>query len=98
MNDRRYGTLTDGVLTYAPRVLTGAHGESIITGGDDADLYLAHGYKPIIYAQPPSEEGYTYTPNFVENETSIVREWAAEPIPADDNYELLDIITGEVTT
>ena len=87
MNDRRYGTLTNGVLAFAPRVLTGAHGESIITGGEDAAIYLEHGYKRVVETVQPTEAGYTYTPGWTEDATSITQTWtgtAVEPVADPD--------------
>lgn len=91
MNDRRYGTLTDGVLAFAPRVLTGPNGESIITGGEDAAIYLEHGYKRVVETAQPTEAGYTYTPGWAEDAAAITRTWEAVPIPAPEPTEEADM-------
>lgn len=103
MTDKRYGTLADGVLTLAPRVLRGEHGESIITGGDDAAMYFEHGYKAVVYTPQPTEAGFVFTPSWEQNETSITRVWTSTPEPENETadmqaaLEILGVTAEEAT-
>ena len=49
-------------------------GKMIINPSDD--IYLAFGYLPVQYTEPPTvEEGYYAVPKWVQTETAIVQEW-----------------------
>lgn len=75
----RYAKLIDGALQYAPNPIR-VGGEDIFT--NDPRPY---GYKPVIYPEPPQQEGYYAVPDgWEETETEIRRKWRLEPAPEED--------------
>ena len=85
-----YGKLVDGELRGAPNPLKTE--ESYIFT-NNAAIYLANGYKPIIMAEYPSD-GKSYIDSWAETETEITQIWTELPqtdeIP---DSEALSIIT-----
>ncbi len=54
---------------------------------NDPAIYLEHGYKRIVETARPTEAGYTYTPGWAEDATSITQTWtgtAVEPVADPD--------------
>lgn len=88
-----YGKLVDGELRGAPRPLKTADGD-VFT--NNAAIYLANGYKPIILTDSPSD-GKSYIDSWTETETEIVQVWTEQPQTDNDpisDSEALEIITG----
>ncbi len=88
-----YGKLVDGELRGAPNPLKTE--ESYIFT-NNAAIYLANGYKPIILTDSPSD-GKSYISSWTEPETEIIQIWTEQPqIETDEisDSEALEIITG----
>lgn len=88
-----YGKLVDGKLLGAPNPLKTE--ESYIFT-NNAAIYLANGYKPVILADSPSD-GKSYISSWTETETEIVQVWTEQQQSDDDpisDSEALKIITG----
>lgn len=58
--------------------------------------YLAAGYKPVEYTEPPeAPEGYYYESGWEEQTDAVVQTWTLIPLPDDiDEAEAYDIIFG----
>lgn len=88
-----YGKLVNGELRGAPRPLKTADGD-VFT--NNAAIYLANGYKPIILTDSPSD-GKSYIDSWTETEAEIVQVWTEQPQTDNDpisDSEALEIITG----
>ena len=88
-----YGKLIDGELRGAPNPLK-TEDSYIFT--NNAAIYLANGYKPIILTEYPSDGGY-YTESWTETETEIIQVWTEVQQSDNDSIsdsEALAIITG----
>lgn len=87
-----YGTLTEGVLTLAPKMIT--IGEYNVWNATEQQ-YRSLGYKPVQYAEPPEPpEGYDYEFAWEEDDDEIVQTYElVEHEPTAD--EILAIILGE---
>lgn len=88
-----YGKLVNGELRGAPRPLKTADGD-VFT--NNAAIYFANGYKPIILTDSPSD-GKSYIDSWTETETEIVQVWTEQQQSDDDpisDSEALEIITG----
>ena len=88
-----YGKLVNGELRGAPRPLKTADGD-VFT--NNAAIYLANGYKPIILTDSPSD-GKSYIDSWTEAEAEIVQVWTEQPQTDNDpisDSEALEIITG----
>ena len=70
-----YGKLIDGELRGAPNPLKTE--ESYIFT-NNAAIYLANGYKPIILTDSPSD-GKSYISSWTETETEIIQVWTEQP-------------------
>lgn len=70
-----YGKLVDGELRGAPNPLKTE--ESYIFT-NNAAIYLANGYKPIILTDSPSD-GKNYIGSWTETETEITQVWTEQP-------------------
>ena len=88
-----YGKLIDGVLQIAPRKLPG---DGVIVYNPPAEMYLAAGYKPVTFTDPPeAPSGYYYESGWEEQNEAIVQTWTLVPLPDDiDEAEAYDIIFG----
>ena len=72
-----YGKLKNGALYIAPTPLK-IDGWDVFT--NDPRVYLANGYKPVEFADYPSD-GKSYVGSWTETETELTQVWtAAEPI------------------
>lgn len=88
-----YGKLVDGELRGAPNPLKTE--ESYIFT-NNAAIYLANGYKPIILTDSPSD-GKSYLSSWTETETEIIQVWTEVQQSDNDSIsdsEALTIITG----
>ena len=85
-----FGKLIDGDIQYfKPPMRTET--EDIFT--NDAELLLAHGWKEIVYTDPPeAPEGYVAVSHWEETETQIVQAWtfAEEEAEEADYLNALD--------
>lgn len=87
-----YGTLTEGVLTLAPKMIT--IGEYNVWNATEQQ-YRSLGYKPVQYADPPEPpEGYDYEFAWTETETEIVQTYTLVEHEL-TNDEILAILLGE---
>jgi len=90
----QYGIIKKGVLQLAPRII-----DHVLDPSDD--VYIAHGYLPIITADAPKTDDEHYAiPLFREENGQIVQEWSIEEIPDDatesDYIEALQDLGVEV--
>ena len=88
-----YGKIENGELYGAPNPLKTE--ESYIFT-NNAAIYLANGYKPIILTEYPSD-GKSYIDSWAETETEITQIWTELPQTDNDSIsdsEALEIITG----
>ena len=85
-----YGKLINGELRGAPNPLKTE--ESYIFT-NNAAIYLANGYKPIILTDSPSD-GKSYTSSWTETETEIIQVWTEQQQTDEiSDSEALSIIT-----
>lgn len=85
-----YGKLVDGELRGAPNPLK-TEDSYIFT--NNAAIYLANGYKPIILTDCPSD-GKSYIDSWAETETEITQIWTELPQTDEiSDSEALSIIT-----
>ena len=85
-----YGKLVNGELRGAPNPLKTE--ESYIFT-NNAAIYLANGYKPIILTDSPSD-GKSYASSWAETETEITQIWTELPQTDEiSDSEALSIIT-----
>lgn len=80
----KYGKLTDGALKTAPNPLCM---EDITISNPTEEQYREAGYLPVIYTDPPEQEGYYPVCFWEETETEIVQNWRLEPMPEPDAGE-----------
>ena len=88
-----FGKLVNGELRGAPNPLK-TEDSYIFT--NNAAIYLANGYKPIILTDSPSD-GKSYIDSWTETETEITQIWTELPQTDNDpisDSEALEIITG----
>lgn len=87
-----YGTLTEGVLTLAPKMIT--IGEYNVWNATEQQ-YRSLGYKPVQYAEPPEPpEGYDYEFAWEEDDDEIVQTYTLVEHEL-TNDEILAILLGE---
>lgn len=89
-----YGKLENDILILAPKMLPG---EGVNVWNPPAEMYLAQGWKPVVYTDPPNDppSGYYYESGWEEQADAIVQTWTLTPLPDDiDEAEAYDIIFG----
>lgn len=70
------------------------NGESVVTN-PSAELIKAHGFKPLIEEEKPSNTGYTYSPVWSQTDENIVRSWVISGTNEEiSDSEALAIIVG----
>ena len=76
----RYAKLINGFPAFAPNPIL--H-NGLWYGNPPAEIYLADGYKPVRYANPPGEapSGYQWVETWSETATEIVQGWVLAQIP-----------------
>lgn len=75
----RYANLINNYPRYAPKMLV--HNDTKIFNPSD-DLYIAHGYLPVIETDAPTTDDEHYAvPSWKEENGQIVQEWSVEEIP-----------------
>lgn len=72
--NRKYGKVADGAITYAPQQLRDERGR--IHHNPTAALYAAHGYLPIVTAVPTPPDGMTVSG----------RKWATDGVRCFEEY------------
>ena len=89
-----YGKLIDNELQFAPKVLPG---EGVNVWNPPAEMYLAQGWKPVVFTdEPEAPSGYYYESGWEEQTDEIVQTWTLTPLPDDiDDSELVNILFGE---
>lgn len=84
----KYAKLINGSISYAPNPI--AH-DGMIRYNPPPEIYLAEGYKPVRYTDPPTTEpGYIAVPDWVETAEEIVQTWTEELNP--DEIRLLPVV------
>lgn len=88
-----YGKLENDILIPAPKML---HGDGVNVWNPPASMYLAQGWKPVTFTDPPeAPSGYYYEEGWEEQTDEIVQTWTLTPLPDDiDEAEAYDIIFG----
>jgi len=89
-----YGKLINGNLHIAPKMLV--IGDTHVWNAT-AEQYAAQGWLPVVYTEPPEQDGYYAESGWAEEDGRIVQEWVLIPIPEDediDDAEALNIILG----
>lgn len=88
-----YAKLINDALTIAPKKL---NGEGVIVYNPPAEMYLAQGWKPVTFVDPPeAPSGYYYKSGWEEQTDAILQTWTLTPLPDDiDGAEAFDIIFG----
>ena len=83
----KFGTLTNNILCYAPKPLVYIEdGIKHYLYTDDAEVYLAHGYKQIIkepYPEIDPDKEYV-TEKYAETDTSIIVSYEIHEIPEEE--------------
>lgn len=88
----RYAKLINGYPSYAPNPIL--HDGNYI-GNPPGSVYVAEGYLPVVYTDPPGEPdaGYQWVEKWTETENAIVQGWKLVEIAAQAE-EILDILMG----
>ena len=75
----KYGQLKDGALQYAPnKLIIGA--EQVFNA--PIEIYAAQGWLPVIKTEcPEAEEGFYYSPTYIEQDGTIVQQWEKVEVP-----------------
>ena len=88
----KYGKIENGALVYAPNKLV-IGTEQIFNA--PAEIYKEQGYLPIVNTEPPEEEeGFYYSPYYVEADSSIVQQWEKVEVPEIDEATESDYINA----
>ncbi len=90
-----YGKLINDELKIAPSKLPG---DGVTVYNPPAEMYLAQGWKPVTFTEPPGDppEGYHYESGWEEQTEEIVQTWTLVESPDDiDDAEALAILLGE---
>lgn len=84
----RYAKLINNVPAYAPNPIKHA---GLWYGNPPAEVYLAKGYKPVVYTEPPTEptEGYQWVETWSETESEIVQRWVLVEMPITEKDALV---------
>ena len=84
----RYAKLINNSPTYAPNPIL--H-DGLWYGNPPGEVYLAEGYKPVVYSDPPTEprEGYQWSETWSETDTEIVQGWVLVEVPITDEEALV---------
>lgn len=89
-----YAKIENNIFIPAPKKLPG---DGTTVYNPLAEMYLAAGYKPVTFTEPPGDPpvGYTYEGGWEETEEAIVQTWTLVELPDDiDDAEALEIILG----
>ena len=88
-----YAKLEENVLIPAPKVLPG---DGVNVWNPPAEMYLAQGWKPVVFTdEPEAPSGYFCESGWEEQTDAIVQTWTLTPLPDDiDDAEAYGIIFG----
>lgn len=88
MQMMKYAKLINNYPSYAHNPIL--HDGNYI-GNPPAEVYLAEGYKPVIYTDPPTEpgEGYQWVESWSETDTEIVQDWVLVEVPITEDEALV---------
>lgn len=92
-----YAKLINNSPRYAPNPIL--H-NGLWYGNPPGEIYVAEGYKPVRYTDPPMEptEGYQWNETWSETATEIVQGWVLVEVPITDEDALIrysNELTGE---
>ena len=89
----RYAKLNDGYPAYAPNPIL--VGENYL-GNPPGSVYEEHGYKPVGYADQPSEApaGYYWAETWAEEDGSIRQGWVLTEQTEFDGEAAMDFLFG----
>ena len=84
----KYAKLINNYPKYAQNPILHA---GLWHGNPPAEVYLAEGYKPVRYTDPPTEpsEGYQWQETWSETDTEIVQGWVLVEVPITDEEALV---------
>lgn len=84
----KYAKLINSIPIYAPNPIL--H-DGLWHGNPPAEVYLAEGYKPVRYTDPPTEpgEGYQWSEVWSETDTEIVQGWVLVEVPITEEEALV---------
>ena len=84
----KYAKLINDFPDYAPNPIL--H-DGLWYGNPPAEVYLAEGYKPVTFTEPPTEptEGYQWKESWSETDTEIVQGWELVDVPITDEEALV---------
>lgn len=93
----KYAKLINNFPAYAPNPIL--H-NGLWYGNPPGEVYTAEGYKPVRYADPPTEpgEGYQWVETWSETDTEIVQGWVLVEVPISEEDALVrysNELTGE---
>ena len=88
-----YAKLINNYPQYAPNPVL--H-NGLWYGNPPSEIYVADGYKPVRYTEPPTEpgEGYQWSETWSETDTEIIQEWMLIEKTEYDGNEAMDFIFG----
>ena len=84
----KYAKLIDNQLQIAPNpILVGGN----YIGNPPASVYEAEGYKPVVYADPPSDPpaGYHWEETWAEEDGNIQQSWVLVETPISEEEALV---------
>ena len=89
-----FAKMIEGMIQFAPSVLSG---DGVNVWNPPAEMYLAQGWKPVVFTdEPEAPSGYYYESGWEEQTDEIVQTWTLTPLPDDiDDAELVNILCGE---
>lgn len=95
---QKYGKLIDGQLAFlSPPLKIG--GQDTYT--NDATILRAQGWKPVVFTDPPEQEGHYATSEWAETADAITQVWTLHetqiPVPSEHEayYNAMqEVITG----
>lgn len=84
----RYAKLIDGYPSYAPNPILI---DDMYIGNPPGSVYEAEGYKPVVYADQPSEAPaeYYWAETWAEEDGNIQQGWVLVEIPITDEEALV---------
>lgn len=90
-----FAKMIEGMIQFAPFVLSG---DGVNVWNPPAEMYLAQGWKPVVFTdEPEAPSGYYYESGWEEQTDTIVQTWMLVELPDDiDETEAYDIIFGEI--
>lgn len=84
----KYAKLINSYPVFAPNPILHA---GLWYGNPPGEVYTAEGYKPVRYADPPTEptEGYQWSETWSETDTEIVQGWVLVEVPITEEEALV---------